>query len=179
MTLGNHETLEMSSGDLKAYHTGKLAQMGMVPKGYDKLYYEYEAGGCHFLVLSQISDTYTLTGYKGLWVHAGDLKKEQLVWLEEKLEAYSGHKRPVFLFIHNSVREVLTMVVIGMSNGAQPVISFNYGAGKKDRVRQGIRFITINNNAIIAKIQSFFSKSFNNFNILFPSHINLKLHIKY
>lgn len=107
VTLGNHETLEMSSGELKAYHTGKLAQMGMVPKGYDKLYYEYEAGGCHFLVLSQISDTYTLTGYKGLWVHAGDLKKEQLVWLEEKLEAYSGHKRPVFLFIHNSVREVL------------------------------------------------------------------------
>ena len=43
----------------------------------------------------------------------------------------------------NSIREVLTMVVIGTANGAQPVISFNYGAGKKERVKQGIRFMTI------------------------------------
>ena len=107
VTLGNHETLEKSSEELKSYHLGKLAALGAVFEGYDKLYYEYTAGGCHFLVLSQISDTYTITGYKGMWVHAADLKKAQLTWLEDRLKACSGQGKPVFLFIHNSVREIL------------------------------------------------------------------------
>lgn len=59
-----------------------------------------------------------------------------------QLQAYGGDLYVGVMTVLNSVREVLTMVVIGMANGAQPVISFNYGAGKKDRVRQGIRFMT-------------------------------------
>lgn len=59
-----------------------------------------------------------------------------------QLQFYGGDLYVGIMTVLNSVREVLTMVVIGMSNGAQPVISFNYGAGKKDRVRQGIRFMT-------------------------------------
>ena len=43
----------------------------------------------------------------------------------------------------NSVREVITMPVTGITNGCQPVLGYNYGAGKYDRVRQGIRFTTI------------------------------------
>ena len=31
----------------------------------------------------------------------------------------------------------------GIANGGQPVISFNYGAKKNDRVKAGIRFITL------------------------------------
>ena len=43
----------------------------------------------------------------------------------------------------NSIREVFMLPVNGITNGGQPVISFNYGAGKNDRVKAGIRFNTI------------------------------------
>lgn len=59
-----------------------------------------------------------------------------------QLQFYGGDLYVGVMTVLNSVREVLTMIVVGMSGGAQPVISFNYGAGKKDRVRQGIRFMT-------------------------------------
>ena len=42
----------------------------------------------------------------------------------------------------NSVREVITMPVSGITQGCQPVLGYNYGAGANDRVRQGIRFTT-------------------------------------
>ncbi len=42
--------------------------------------------------------------------------------------------------IINSVREVFFMPVHGLTNGAQPVTGFNYGAGKYGRVRESIRF---------------------------------------
>lgn len=60
-----------------------------------------------------------------------------------QLQFYGGDLYVGVMTVLNSVREVLTMVVVGTAGGAQPVISFNYGAGKKDRVRQGIRFMTI------------------------------------
>lgn len=107
VSLGNHETLERKSAELVRYHTGKLAETGMFPEGYDKLYYEGEVNGYHFLVLAQYSDTYTVTGYNGLWVHAGEIKEEQLTWLRERLELYANRGKPVFVVIHNAVREVL------------------------------------------------------------------------
>lgn len=60
-----------------------------------------------------------------------------------QLQMYGGDLYVGVMTVLNSIREVLTMVVIGTANGAQPVISFNYGAGKKDRVKQGIRFMTV------------------------------------
>lgn len=42
----------------------------------------------------------------------------------------------------NSVREVITMPVSGITNGCQPVLGYNYGAGLYRRVREGIRFTT-------------------------------------
>ena len=33
--------------------------------------------------------------------------------------------------------------VMGISNGSQPVLGFNFGAGKNDRVKEGIRFMTL------------------------------------
>ena len=33
--------------------------------------------------------------------------------------------------------------VMGISSGSQPVLGFNYGAGKNDRVKEGIRFMTL------------------------------------
>lgn len=107
VVLGNHETLEKSCTDLVAYHTGKLAENKTLPPDYGELYYEYAIGDCHFLVLSQYSDTYTVTGYNRMWAHAADLKEKQINWLEEKLNAYCGQGRPVMLFIHNAIRQVL------------------------------------------------------------------------
>ncbi|KAB4601371.1 MATE family efflux transporter, partial [Bacteroides thetaiotaomicron] len=43
----------------------------------------------------------------------------------------------------NSIREVITMPVSGVTNGCQPVLGYNYGAGEYERVRQGIRFTTV------------------------------------
>ena len=40
----------------------------------------------------------------------------------------------------NSVREMLSLPVGGIASGGQPVIGFNYGAGKYERVKEGIRF---------------------------------------
>lgn len=41
--------------------------------------------------------------------------------------------------IINSVREVISMPVMGITNSVQPIIGFNYGAGLLKRVKEGIR----------------------------------------
>ena len=45
--------------------------------------------------------------------------------------------------IINSVREMIGLPINGITGGAQPVISYNYGAGKIKRVRQGIGFMAL------------------------------------
>ena len=42
-----------------------------------------------------------------------------------------------------SVRDLVTLPVMGISSGAQPVLGFNYGARRNDRVKEGIRFTTV------------------------------------
>lgn len=42
-----------------------------------------------------------------------------------------------------SIREIVQMPVSGLTNGAQPVIGYNFGARKYVRVRQGIRVMSI------------------------------------
>lgn len=42
----------------------------------------------------------------------------------------------------NSVREIITMPVNGLTSGAQPVIGYNYGAGSYERVKSCIKFIS-------------------------------------
>lgn len=60
-----------------------------------------------------------------------------------QLQVYGGDLYVGVMTVLTSVRDVATMVVHGITSGAQPVISFNYGAGLKARVKQGIRFMTI------------------------------------
>ncbi|MBE6037170.1 MAG: MATE family efflux transporter [Clostridiales bacterium] len=43
----------------------------------------------------------------------------------------------------NSVREIFSLAVTGLAHGAQPVIGYNYGAKKYDRVRSGIKFMAV------------------------------------
>jgi len=42
----------------------------------------------------------------------------------------------------NSVREIIFQPIRGLTQGAQPVIGYNYGAGMYSRVRESIRFVT-------------------------------------
>ena len=42
-----------------------------------------------------------------------------------------------------SVREIVFQPIRGLTQGAQPVIGYNYGAGKYSRVRESVRFLTV------------------------------------
>ena len=59
------------------------------------------------------------------------------------LQLYGGDLYVGIMTILNSVRELVMLPVMGISNGSQPVLGFNYGAGKNDRVNEGIRFMTL------------------------------------
>ncbi|MCD8006699.1 MAG: MATE family efflux transporter [Oscillospiraceae bacterium] len=59
------------------------------------------------------------------------------------LQNYGGDLYVGVMTIINSVREIASLPVTGISSGGQPVLGYNYGAGKNDRVRQGIRFMAV------------------------------------
>ena len=56
------------------------------------------------------------------------------------LQSWGGDLYVGIMTIINSLREVFIMPVQGLTNGSQPVMGFNYGAKKPDRVCQSIRF---------------------------------------
>ena len=58
------------------------------------------------------------------------------------LQRYGGDVYVGIMTVANSVREIFSLPVSGIVNGAQPVISFNYGAKEYERVKLGIRFNT-------------------------------------
>lgn len=60
-----------------------------------------------------------------------------------QLQIYGGDLYVGVFTILNSVREMISLPALGISHGSQPVIGFNYGAGKNDRVKEGIRFTAI------------------------------------
>lgn len=59
------------------------------------------------------------------------------------LQVFGGDIYVGIMTVTNSVREVFNLPVMGIVNGAQPVISYNYGAKQYERVRSGIHFNTI------------------------------------
>jgi len=59
------------------------------------------------------------------------------------LQFFGGDLYVGIMTVSNSVREVVCMPIFGLTNGAQPVIGFNYGAGKPERVKSSIRFVTL------------------------------------
>lgn len=59
------------------------------------------------------------------------------------LSLYGGDLYVGVMTVINSIREIISMPVGGITNGSQPVISFNYGAGKPERIKQAIRFMAI------------------------------------
>lgn len=59
------------------------------------------------------------------------------------LQRYGGDLYVGIMTVLNSIREIFALPIGGIVNGAQPVISFNYGARRNDRVKAGIRFNTL------------------------------------
>lgn len=59
------------------------------------------------------------------------------------LQQFGGDLYVGIMTVINSVREFISMPVSGLGSGAQPVIGFNYGAGKHKRVKSSIKFATI------------------------------------
>lgn len=56
------------------------------------------------------------------------------------LQAYGGELYVGVMTVINSIREVATMPVTGLSQSAQPVLGFNYGAREYGRVKKAIIF---------------------------------------
>ncbi len=56
------------------------------------------------------------------------------------LQSVGGELYVSVMTVINSVREVVTVPLVGVTNGAQPVIGYNYGARLYSRVREGMRF---------------------------------------
>lgn len=59
------------------------------------------------------------------------------------LQHYGGDLYVGVMTVVNSIREVISMPVTGITHGCQPVLGYNYGAGAYGRVRQGIRFTAV------------------------------------
>lgn len=58
------------------------------------------------------------------------------------LQTFGGDLYVGIMTVTNSIREIFSLPVMGIISGAQPVISYNYGAKQYARVRSGIRFNT-------------------------------------
>ena len=58
------------------------------------------------------------------------------------LQTYGGDLYVGIMTVTNSIRDIVMLPIGGIVNGAQPVISFNYGAKAYARARAGIRFNT-------------------------------------
>ncbi len=59
------------------------------------------------------------------------------------LRSYGGDLYIGVMTVINSVREIFCLPVTGLTHGAQPVLSFNYGAREYKRVQKGIVFTAI------------------------------------
>ena len=66
------------------------------------------------------------------------------------LQLFGGDLYVGIMTVTNSVREIFSLPVMGLTSGAQPVISYNYGAKEYERVRSGIRFNTFMGTAYTA-----------------------------
>ncbi len=85
------------------------------------------------------------------------------------LQKYGGDLYVGVMTVMSSIREIFNMPAMGLSNGAQPVISYNYGAGEYGRVRRAIKFVSITCASIIfvlwlvlVSFPEFFVRIFNN-----------------
>ena len=84
------------------------------------------------------------------------------------LQTWGGDIYVGVMTVLNSVRDIFTMPVHGLTTGASPVMSFNYGEKAYDRVKKAIKFITavcviytLAGWGILKLLQEFFIRIFN------------------
>lgn len=65
------------------------------------------------------------------------------VFCNMTLHQYGGDLYVGVMTVLNSIREITTTPVNGLTSGASPVMSFNYGENACHRVRKAIRFVTV------------------------------------
>ncbi|WMM25321.1 MATE family efflux transporter [Tissierella sp. MB52-C2] len=65
------------------------------------------------------------------------------VLLNNSLKNYGGDLANSSMAVINSVAMMVMMPVFGINQGAQPIIGFNYGAEKYDRVKQTLKYAII------------------------------------
>jgi Na+-driven multidrug efflux pump len=58
------------------------------------------------------------------------------------LQIWGGDLYVGVMTVINSVRQVIMMPMQGLSEGMQPVVGYNYGAKRYDRVKSGIKFMS-------------------------------------
>ena len=56
------------------------------------------------------------------------------------LQTYGGDLYVGIMTIINALREIIFVPISGLNSATTPVLSYNYGAGLRERVRRGIRF---------------------------------------
>lgn len=59
------------------------------------------------------------------------------------LGIFGGDTYIAVMTVINSIREIVTLPASGITSGTQPVMGFNYGAGKNERVKKCIYFMSI------------------------------------
>ena len=64
------------------------------------------------------------------------------IFCNASLQFYGGDLYVGAMTVIYSIREVVQMPLQGFTQGAQPVLGYNYGAKRYGRVREGIRFVT-------------------------------------
>ena len=65
------------------------------------------------------------------------------IFANSTLATFGGDLYVGVMTVLNSIREIVQMPANGITSGAQPVLGYNYGAKRPDRVKQGIRFLTL------------------------------------
>ena len=65
------------------------------------------------------------------------------IMYNSSLQQYGGDLYVGIMTVVNSVREVISMPVNGVTNSAQPVMGYNYGAGEYKRVKKAIVFTSV------------------------------------
>lgn len=63
------------------------------------------------------------------------------VCFNTSLQKYGGDLAVGSMTILASCMQILTLPLSGLAQGAQPIISYNFGAGNKDRVKQAFRLL--------------------------------------
>ncbi|MCI7812875.1 MAG: MATE family efflux transporter [Lachnospiraceae bacterium] len=76
------------------------------------------------------------------------------------LQRYGGDLAVGAMTILNSVMQILSMPLHGLTQGAQPIISYNYGAGNRERVEKAFKLL------FCCAVS--FSTAFWLFNMIFP-----------